>query len=59
MFASTARAADQVARPPLLAQAIIEYEGGQAALVFDGRVAHGQEDRTFLAGTRGSAVNRL
>jgi hypothetical protein len=29
VFASTARAATQTARPPLLAQALIEYEGGQ------------------------------
>jgi hypothetical protein len=36
---------------------VIEYEGGQAALVFDGHVVHGQEDRTFLAGTTGSAVS--
>jgi predicted dehydrogenase len=57
VFASTTRAATQTARPPLLAQALIEYEGGQAALVFDGRVVHGQEDRTFLGGTRGSAVS--
>jgi predicted dehydrogenase len=57
VFASTAHAPAQRARPPLLAQAVIDYDGGQAALVFDGRVIHGQEDRTYLAGTRGSAVS--
>jgi predicted dehydrogenase len=57
VFASTAYALDQAARPPLLAQALIEYEHGQAAVVFDGRVIHGQEDRTYLAGTKGSAVS--
>jgi predicted dehydrogenase len=57
IFASTARAGNQVARPPLLAQALIEYDGGQATLAFDGRVVSGQEDRTFLAGTSGSALS--
>jgi predicted dehydrogenase len=55
--ASTARASGQRARPPLLAQVAIEYETAQATMAFDGAVVHGQEDRTFLAGTKGSAVS--
>ncbi|HVC82710.1 MAG TPA: Gfo/Idh/MocA family oxidoreductase [Chloroflexota bacterium] len=57
LFASTARAAGQRARPPLLAQVAIEYETAQATLAFDATVVHGQEDRTFLAGTKGSVVS--
>ena len=36
VHATTARAAGQTARPPLLAQALIAFDGGQASLVFDG-----------------------
>ncbi len=39
----------------MLAHAVIEYDGAQATLAFDATVAYGQQDRTFLAGTRGSA----
>jgi predicted dehydrogenase len=57
VFASSARATGQRARPPMLAQVAIEYETAQATLAFDATVIHGQEDRTFLAGTNGSAVS--
>jgi predicted dehydrogenase len=57
VFASTARAASQRARPPMVAQVAIEYETAQATLAFDATVVHGQEDRTFLAGTKGSVIS--
>jgi predicted dehydrogenase len=57
VFASTARAASQRARPPMLAQVAIEYETAQATLAFDATVVLGQEDRTFLAGTKGSVIS--
>ncbi len=41
----------------MLAHAVIEYDGAQATLAFDATVAYGQQDRTCLAGTRGSAVS--
>ncbi len=51
------RAAGQRAKPPMLAQAIIEFEDGQASIVFNGAVEHGQEDRTAIAGTEGAIVS--
>lgn len=57
VFASTARTEGQRPTPPMLAHALIDYDGGQASLVFNATVVYGQEDRTFLAGTKGSAVS--
>jgi predicted dehydrogenase len=41
----------------MLAQALVEYEGAQATLVFNAGVVHGQQDRTYLAGTKGTALS--
>jgi predicted dehydrogenase len=57
VYAATTQAAGQRAKPPMLAQVAIEYDGGQATLCFNATVVYGQEDRTFLAGTLGSAVS--
>ena len=57
VFASTAHAAGQQARPPMLAQVLIDYPDAQASLFFNATVMHGQEDRTYLAGTNGSATS--
>lgn len=57
VFAASARAAGQRARPPMLAGALIEYDGGQATISFNAEVVHGQQDRTFLAGSLGSALS--
>ncbi|MCX8571952.1 MULTISPECIES: Gfo/Idh/MocA family oxidoreductase [Hyphomicrobiales] len=54
VHATRARAAGQEARPPLLAQALVEFPGGQASLVFDGATAFGPQDRTYISGTLGS-----
>jgi hypothetical protein len=35
----------------MLAEAIVEFKGGQASLVFDATVKHGALDRTYVAGT--------
>src|SRR5215510_8337468 len=51
------RASGQRAKPPMLAQAIIEFEDGQASIVFNANVEHGQEDRTVIAGTEGTIVS--
>ena len=52
--ATAAFARGQAAKVPLLAQAIVRLDGGQASLVFDGAVPAGSRDTTFIAGTRGS-----
>ena len=54
VFAAAARSSGQRARPPLLAQAIVEYDDAQATLVFNGDTRHGQEDRTYVVGTKGA-----
>jgi predicted dehydrogenase len=51
------RASGQRAKPPMLAQAIIEFEGGQASIVFNANVEHGQEDHTVVAGAEGTIIS--
>ncbi|MBW3623972.1 MAG: Gfo/Idh/MocA family oxidoreductase [Armatimonadetes bacterium] len=48
------RAVNQAIRPPMLAEAIVEFEGGQASLVFDATVKYGSLDHTYVAGTAGT-----
>ena len=55
--ASRSRALGQTARPPMLAQAIIEFEGGQASLVFDAHIRYGERDHTYVGGTKGSLIS--
>ncbi|MGD0384125.1 MAG: Gfo/Idh/MocA family oxidoreductase [Thermoguttaceae bacterium] len=57
VYASAARSPTQEVRPPLLAQAAIEYDSAQASLVFDGDTRFGKEDRTFIAGTEGTMLS--
>lgn len=57
VFASASRARGQSNKVPLLAQAMVRMEGGQASLVFDGGVPHGPRDTTFVGGTEGSLVS--
>jgi predicted dehydrogenase len=54
VFATTERASGQTIRPPMLAQALIGFPGGQAALLFDGATRFGAEDRTFVTGSLGT-----
>ncbi len=54
VYASNTRAKGQTARPPLLGQALIEYDDAQATLAFDGFIRRGSVDRTFVGGTKGS-----
>lgn len=51
------RAAGQTARPPMMGEAILRFEGGQASLVFDAHVKYGSLDRTFVAGTQGTLIS--
>lgn len=52
VFASAAKVPG--AKVPLAAQVLVEMDGAQASLVFDGATPHGARDTTFLAGTLGS-----
>ncbi|MDE2124988.1 MAG: Gfo/Idh/MocA family oxidoreductase [Armatimonadetes bacterium] len=47
-------AARQPVKPPLLASAAFQYDGGHGTLVFDGNVQFGPADSTYVAGTLGS-----
>jgi predicted dehydrogenase len=54
VYATRARAAGQDVAPPLLAQALVGWQGGQGSLVFDAATRFGPQDRTYIAGTKGS-----
>ncbi len=57
VYATRSAAAGQDMAPPMLAQAMIAFDGGHGSLVFDAHVRHGSLDRTFVAGTAGSIVS--
>ena len=52
--ATSAHAPGQLNRTPLLAQALIRLDGGQASLAFDGFTRHGPIDVTTITGTAGT-----
>jgi predicted dehydrogenase len=54
VYATRGFAAGQTIRPPMLAQALVTFEGGQASLVFDAHTTYGPLDTTYIAGTQGS-----
>jgi predicted dehydrogenase len=54
VFATTSHAKGQANKVPLLAQALVRLDGGQASLVFDGGVPHGPRDTSYVGGTLGS-----
>ncbi len=58
VFATFTRSSVQQVRPRLLAQALVQYEGAQASLVFDGDTRAGPQDTTFVAGSRGTLASR-
>ncbi len=58
VFATTSQVPRQTLMPPMLAQALIEFEQGQATLAFDAGVVYGQLDQTFVAGTAGSLLSQ-
>ena len=53
VFAATSHAAEQTNRVPLLAQSMVQFDGGQASLVFDGSIKTGALDTTVICGTKG------
>ena len=56
-LATAAMARGQTNKMPLLAQALVRMEGGQASLIFDGGAPHGARDTTYIAGAMGSLVS--
>jgi predicted dehydrogenase len=55
VYASITRTPTQQATPPLLAQAVIDYDDAQVSLVLDGDTPVGPEDQTFIVGSKGTA----
>jgi predicted dehydrogenase len=54
VYSSVARSATQEVAPPLLAQAMIDYESVQATLIFDGFTRFNRMDRTLVVGSKGA-----
>lgn len=54
VYASMARSATQTIDPPLLAQAIVEFDSTQATLIFDGFTKFDHLDRTLVVGSHGA-----
>lgn len=54
VFASIAKTKRQEIMPPLLGQAIIEYDHAQASLAFDADTDVGPNDRVYVTGSKGS-----
>ncbi len=55
--AGVSRAPGQKARPPLLAQAIIQFEDGQASLVFDACTRERSVETAVVVGTKGTLMS--
>ncbi|MBC8138110.1 MAG: gfo/Idh/MocA family oxidoreductase, partial [Fibrella sp.] len=55
--ASRSLALGQEITPPLLAQVMVEFDGGQATAVFDAAMRFGKQDRTYVGGTSGSILS--
>ena len=53
VIATTSRASRQANKVPLLAQALIRVDGGQASLAFDGATMTGARDQCVICGTKG------
>ena len=54
VYATTARAAGQTNRAPMLAQALIEYPVARASIMFDAATKQGARDTTVVVGTQGT-----
>jgi predicted dehydrogenase len=57
IYASLSRSPGQTIKPALLGQAIIEFDEGQASLVFDGDTHCGFVDTTIVTGTKGTLAS--
>jgi predicted dehydrogenase len=54
VYATATHAPGQLAKPPLLAQALLTYDNAQASLVFDANTRIGALDETIVIGTEGT-----
>ncbi|MDR3691429.1 MAG: Gfo/Idh/MocA family oxidoreductase [Fimbriimonas sp.] len=54
VFASEMNAKGQASKPALLAQTLVEYDGAQATMVFDGFTRYGTLDNAIITGTKGT-----
>ena len=57
VLATTSHALGQKVAVPLLAQALVRLQDGQASLVFDGAAKFGPRDVTCITGTKGTIVS--
>jgi predicted dehydrogenase len=57
VFATKTRVAGQIMAPPMAAQVLIEYEHGQASLVFDAHQKFGALDASYIGGTKGTLTS--
>ncbi len=58
VFATATPARGQANKVPLMSQALVRLDQGQASLIFDGGVPFGPRDTTYVAGTTGSLTSR-
>lgn len=58
VLASVSKAPGQTMKPPMLAQAIVEFDAGLASLSFDGHSRFGPEEAILVTGTRGTIRTR-
>ena len=58
VFAAVNRTRSQRPRPPMLAHVLVDYPAAQATLSFNAATAVGHHDRTFLVGTKATALSR-
>ncbi|MCB1095011.1 MAG: Gfo/Idh/MocA family oxidoreductase [Verrucomicrobiae bacterium] len=54
VYASTARANFQTAKPPFLATAVMDFDGAQVRISYNANVEYGQEDRFVVCGEKGT-----
>ena len=54
VHSAVASTGSQTARPPLVGGVLIDYDGAQASIAFDGDTRVGQEDSTTVLGTLGT-----
>jgi predicted dehydrogenase len=57
VYASYAKTKGQTIFPPLLAQALIEFDHAQASLSFDAETYFSPQDRTVIVGSKGTIVS--
>ena len=58
VFATATHARGQANKTPLMSQALVRLDQGQASLIFDGGVPFGPRDTTYVAGASGSLTSR-